>query len=298
LAPLPDADPGPFPVVVMETPYKLGERPEPRSQEAYRQEIYELRHWGKGGMGELIGDAPGVIGHPDPRVTVNVARVKGPHDPNDIQRLARRNHWINVVRCYRLGAHKNSELRGWTKAVVSVTRAGEVIKPHLLETDLEDKEVAGCMVEKLRTLKLAAAKAVSQAWIDMRVGPGDEPMPPPEDLIVPGDGTLPSEAMAKGARAGMPELEACYRAAFSYAPALWGRILIRFHLTDQGKLDEAFEAGTQFPDARVSQCVVRAARKLKFDKPEGGEIRFVVGLRFHSDRSKHELAPLPVPNKP
>jgi hypothetical protein len=91
--------------------------------------------------------------------------------------------------------------------------------------------------------------------------------------------------MRKGVEAGLEALEACYRAAFAYAPGLWGRMILRFHLTEHGKLDEAFQVNRRFPDPRVSQCVEHAARKLSFPRPDGGEIRFVVPLRFSSDRA-------------
>src|SRR5690606_31021145 len=126
---------------------------------------------------------------------------------------------------------------------------------------------------------------LTRAWVDIRVGPGDEPMPPPQDLIVPGDGVLSVEAMRAGVTAGLPAFETCYRAAFSYAPALWGRIVIRFHVTARGILDEAFEAGSHFPDARVRQCVLREARKPKFDKPKDGDVRFLAPVRFQNSRS-------------
>lgn len=291
----PTTDSGPIPLVTLEEPYKLGERAEPRSSQAYREEIRELRHWGAGGTGDLLAPLPGLEGHPDPRVVINLERIKGAHDGRDVLRLARRNHWIQVVRCYRLGAYKDAELRGATKAVLGITAAGEVVRPKLLDTALADRAVADCIVNKLRVLKMPPARAASTAWLELRVGPGDEPLPPPEELIVPGDGMLAVAALREGLRAGLPRIEACYRTAFAYAPSLWGRMLLRFHLTDRGKLDEVFEAGTQFPDPRVSQCVVHEARKLKFPKPAFGDIRFVVGLRFQSDRSKHELPPAPIP---
>jgi hypothetical protein len=105
-------------------------------------------------------------------------------------------------------------------------------------------------------------------------------MPPPPSLITPGDGQFDVEAVRSVMTAALPDLEACYRPALVYAPELWGRLGIRFHLTEKGKLDEAFEVESQFPDERVSLCALRAARKLKFPKAVGGEIRFVVPLRF------------------
>ncbi len=84
-------------------------------------------------------------------------------------------------------------------------------------------------------------------------------------------------------RAALPTFEACYRPALAYAPKLWGRLGVRFHQTDKGKVDEAFEAESRFPDERVTLCVLRAARALAFPKPAGGEVRFVVPLRFSTD---------------
>jgi len=120
-------------------------------------------------------------------------------------------------------------------------------------------------------------------------------MPPPEDLLIPGDGFLSTTAMRDGLRPAEPEFEACYRRSLQKVPGLWGRMLLRFHVTERGKVDEAFQAGTQFPDPRMSQCVLRTARRLSFAKPEGGDLRFVVGLRFSSDRSRHELPDAPPP---
>ncbi len=283
----PPAATGPTPSITLETPYKMGERVEPKTREAYLVDWRDRKRWNDGAMGELIGDAAPVVGHPDPRVIVNVDKVQGPHDAKRLQRSARRYHWINVVRCYRLGAYKDPHLRGWTKAVVTVDRNGRVRRPRLLETKLKDDAVARCMVKRLGKLRLHRARKISRVWLSMRVGPGDEPMPPPEDLLVAGDGQLSLSDMTTGVRAGLPAMKTCYRAAFDYAPGLWGRIVIRFHLTKAGRVDEAFEAGSRFPDARMRQCVLHAARKLGFPKPAGADIRFVVPLRFFSDRSKH-----------
>ena len=60
---------------------------------------------------------------------------------------------------------------------------------------------------------------------------------------------------------------------------------IRFHLTAQGQLDEAFQTESRFPDARVEQCLLRAARQLSFPRPQGGDIRFAVPLRLSTDRA-------------
>jgi hypothetical protein len=285
-APAPPPEPPLEVWVVMETPYKMDARVDPATEAEWLAEFRERRVWSHGGMGELVGEPRPVQGHPDPRVIVNIDKVEGPHDADKLQRIARQYHWINVVRCYGIGWYKKPDLEGWTHAEATISSGGAVLRPKLVDTELDDGDVAKCVVDKLRSLKMPRAARSSRAFIDIRVGPGDEPVPPPDDLIVPGDGELPVDEMKRGVEPALPLFEQCYRAAFDYAPALWGRIEIRFHLTDKGKLDEAFEAkDTQFPDARVRQCVLAEARKLKFTKPKGGDLRFVVPIRFSNSRS-------------
>lgn len=281
----PAEDPGPEVLLYIETPYKLEERPPPSSQQAYKDDIMDRRKWNSGGMGELTGEPPGVEGHPDPRVIVNLDEVSGGIEEKTLVRVARKYHWINVVRCYRLGAYKDRHLRGWTKGKLVVAANGRVKKASFESTDLKDEEVARCVIDKLRTIEFPPAKRETRAVVSVRVGPGDEPMPPPKDLIVPGDGVLSLEAMRAGVRAGEEAILKCYRDAFAYAPGLWGRIILRFHVTKYGQTDEAFEAGSRFPDAHVAQCVVHAARELKFARPDGGDIRFVVPIRLWNDQT-------------
>jgi hypothetical protein len=91
--------------------------------------------------------------------------------------------------------------------------------------------------------------------------------------------------MLAGAELGRAAFEGCYRAALEYAPELWGRVPIRFHVTRKGLVDEAFDDGGRLPDARLRQCILRAARKLQFPAPRGGDLRFVVPLRMSTDRA-------------
>ncbi len=118
-----------------------------------------------------------------------------------------------------------------------------------------------CLAEQVRTVALPRARGASVVAVDLQIGHGDEPMAPPASLIVPGDGELSPEAIGAVIEAALPTFEACYRPALAYAPELWGRLGIRFHVTEKGKTDEAFEVESRFPDERVTLCVLRAARR-------------------------------------
>lgn len=279
------ADPAPRVSITIEPPFRLDRRVFPADKAAFLADLRDRTRWNQGGLGTLAGPLPKVAGHPVPKVIVDVTHVAGPHPAAEVQRILRKMFWSKVVECYGLGAYKDQKLRGKTTVKLRITRAGKVTASRVEGSTLNDPDVVACLADKIRAMDLPRARAASQVAVDIQVGPGDEPMPPPASLATPGDGILPPEVIRGVIVAALPSFEACYRPALEYAPELWGRLGIRFHLTDRGKLDEAFEVESRFPDERVSLCVLRAARGLSFPKPSGGEMRFVVPLRFRSERS-------------
>ena len=271
------------PPITLEIPFRLDRRPTFTSKEAFLLDLRERTRWNKGSLGTLAAELPTVPGHPAPKVIVDVTSAAGGLKTADVQRVLRKMLWIKVIECYGLGAYKDQTLKGTASIAFRVSPAGQILGARTTGATLPDAEVVACLVNRLQRVELPKAKKGSTAAIQIEVHQGDEPMPPPLSLITPGDGNLDVEAVRAVMTAALPELEGCYRPALAYAPELWGRLGIRFHLTEKGKLDEAFEVESQFPDERVSLCVLRAARKLKFPKAEGGEIRFVVPLRFGAE---------------
>jgi hypothetical protein len=275
------AEVGPKPApVTLEIPFRLDRRPTFTSKEAFLLDLRERTRWTKGSLGNLAAELPRVPGHPMPKVIVDVKSASGGLKAADVQRVLRKMLWIKVIECYGLGAYKDQTLHGTASIAFRVSAAGQILGARSTGATLPDAEVVACLVNRLQRVDLPRARKGSTAAIQIEVNHGDEPMPPPPSLITPGDGSFDVEAVRAVMTAALPDLEGCYRSALVYAPELWGRLGIRFHLTEKGKLDEAFEVESQFPDERVSLCVLRAARKLKFPRAVGGEIRFVVPLRF------------------
>ena len=302
-APVPSAaaPPQPHASVVLERPYKLGARPDPKDPAAWKEYIRELRAWNDGGLGALVAEQPAPEGHPDPRVIIDIEQARGGLDAKTVERISRQYHWINVVRCYRLGFYQEPTLHGWTRGRFTISRGGKVTGHKLAKSELGDAAVAKCLLERLSELGFPRAKAGTEVKIAIKVSPGDEPLPPPDDKLVPGDGELSPDEILLALGPVLPAWEACYRAGLGYAPELWGRIPIRFHLTTEGKLDEAFDELGRFPEPRVKQCILHAARQARFPRPRKGDVRFVVPVRMSSDRSAHasaaspELAPAELP---
>lgn len=267
----------------MEPAFRLDRRVVPPTRAAFLADLHERTRWNKGGMGPLAAEPPPVPGHPAPKVILDVPHVKGPLPAADAQRVLRLRFWIKAVECFSLGAYKDQHLRGTATLAVSVHASGKVghatVKATTFAEPLYD-DVNRCLETRMLGMTLPKARAGSSVAVELQIGHGDEPVAPPYPLLVPGDGELTPEAMRAAVEPALPTFAACYRDALAYAPALWGRLGIRFHVTEKGKTDEAFEAESQFPDPRVQLCVLRAARKLVFPKPAGGDLRFIVPLRF------------------
>lgn len=274
----------------IETPFRLDRRVFPATKAAFLADLADRTRWNKGGLGALAAPLPPVPGHAPPKVILDVTHVAGPHPAADLQRVLRRTFWSKAVECFSLGAYKDQKLRGTATLDLHVAPGGQVRAARITGTTFQDGDVTACLAERSRKLALPRAKGRSVVTVELQIGHGDEPVPPPASLVVPGDGELAPGAVRAVIEAARGELEACYQSALAYAPELWGRLGIRFHVTEKGKTDEAFEVESRFPDERVSLCVLRAARRLTFPTPVGGDVRFVVPLRLWSDRSATTLA--------
>lgn len=282
--PPPPAPKGPRIVIHVEPPYKLGERPVPQDRASYQADLLDRRQWNTGGLGPLEG-APPSEGHPMPRVIIDVTGLTGPHDRAEVERLLRRNHWIRVIGCYRKGAYKNQALRGDASVTFAITRRGVIEAATLRSSTLDDEVVSACLAGELPRLTMPRARGPSKVTARIHVAPGDVPMPPPQDELVPGDGAIDRAQIHRVVSLAVPQLEICYRRALLYRPELWGRLVLRFHVTDKGKLDEVFEEESRFPEAPTLHCVLDQARELSFPRPTGGDVRFVVPIRLWNERA-------------
>jgi hypothetical protein len=277
--------PEPRSTITLEAPFRLDRRVVPPTRAAFLADLAERTLWNKGDMGKPSAEPPPVPGHPAPKVILDVPHASGPLSQADAQRVLRLRFWIKAVECFSLGAYKNQSLRGTATLAVRVAASGKVDAASVRDTSFTDAEVNACLADRMRGMKLPTARAGSKLAVELQIGHGDEPVPPPAALIVAGDGEIPLDAIRSVVTSALPSFEGCYRAAFAYAPELWGRLGIRFHVTEKGKTDEAFEVESRFPDEHVSLCILRAARSLVFPKPTGGDLRFIVPLRLRSDRA-------------
>lgn len=246
--------------VVVGDPFFLGDKPVPPKQ---------------GELGPLIGERPPETGHPAPRVIVDVLEARG-MKKKAAEAAARAGSWGKVVACYGKKAWADPKLEVDVKLRVSVSK-GAVRSARLLRAKSKDA-VETCLTKALVGVAMPKTKRATTATLRVRVFPGDEPVPPPADAVERGPGDLDLARAKAVVEAAAPEFRSCHEQALGYAPKLWGDLAVRFRVKDDGSVVEAFEVGGPFPEDRVTRCVLRRARGLRFDAPAGGPVRFVVPL--------------------
>lgn len=94
---------------------------------------------------------------------------------------------------------------------------------------------------------------------------------PPSTL----QGGIPKELVASTLRTALPAIRTCYEKSLTTQPTLSGKVMTSFRIAADGRVDEATEApgeGPPFPDPKVTECILKEIRALRFPKPNGGGV--------------------------
>lgn len=72
----------------------------------------------------------------------------------------------------------------------------------------------------------------------------------------------------------------CYERRLLDKPSLSGRVVFTWTVAANGSVKSARQRSSTVGDAKVSQCVLKIIRKMKFPKPEGGEVEISYPFMF------------------
>lgn len=292
----PDAPPVESPVALrIEKPFLGWARGRPEGRVAGASHDQELARWNVGGTSdpEFISNKPGF--HPAPRVKVDTVVVAGALQKNArvdpkskkpdrvlsqaslLARARKYGYWPFRL-CFEAGLRKKPTLGGKTRIRFRVNRAGRILKKRLVQTKLEDREVAQCLVEAASEIELLPAFRSIDVEASIELWRGDAPLPtlvePPEKSP-----SLDHEAITPVIEATRSSFEACYRSALGRDPSVWGRIELAFQLDPTGVVTNVTERDSHFPDEEAVSCVIETARALQFP-PKKSRPSFLVGFRF------------------
>lgn len=281
--------------LVIEKPFLAWARGRPEGRVAGAAHDVELARWNVGGTSdpEFISNKPGF--HPATRVKVDTVVVAGALQKNArvdpkskkpdrvlsqaslLARSRKYGYWPFRL-CFEEGLRKKPTLGGKTRIRFRVNRAGRILMKRLVQTKLEDRDVAQCLVEAASEIELLPAHRSIDVEASIDLWRGDAPLPtlvePPEKAP-----NLDHEALTPVLEAARPSFEACYRSALVRDPKVWGRVELALQVDPTGVVTSATERDSHFPDKETVSCVIETARALQFP-PKKSRPSFLFGLRF------------------
>lgn len=109
-----------------------------------------------------------------------------------------------------------------------------------------------------------ALRARVQALVDEEKAAEQVEEPAPE-------GALARESIKRVVQQHAKQVQYCYEVSLSKTPDLAGKVTVHFTIGRDGSVIEASDASNPpFPDASVTDCIVKRFKTWKFPKPEGG----------------------------
>ena len=86
-------------------------------------------------------------------------------------------------------------------------------------------------------------------------------------------GSLNKELIRRVVQQHRSKFKYCYEKALLRQPGLSGKLVLRFIIAGDGRTSKVeIDPGSTLKDAAVEECVVKAARSMKFPTPTGGGV--------------------------
>ncbi|MEZ4223680.1 MAG: AgmX/PglI C-terminal domain-containing protein [Polyangiaceae bacterium] len=288
--------------IVVETPYRLYERPRAKGAVAAAVADEALARWNVGGKGDpaFISNRPGF--HPGARVRVDTKVTRG-RLPSHLVKTRRTGRYPNVLSetsllarsrkygywpyrlCFEEGLRENPALSGKTTLRLTIDGRGRVVAPRVTATKLKDAEVPECLRKRTQELTFPPPPRGRSIGVDLTVElwPGDAPVSriaPPRGEHFDNPGTLDATVLENRLRELVPQIAECYDGGLSADPDLWGRLAFRLDVAANGKLARSHEEETRFPDRGVRRCVQKLLNSFRPGAPRGGEVHMVAAFRL------------------
>jgi len=100
------------------------------------------------------------------------------------------------------------------------------------------------------------------------------------------NGNLKPEDLRKHVTLDMPKFKKCYEAGLAKKADLQGRMIVKFAVSEKGKVERAIDGGGLFPDGEVSKCVLDIFNAMDFGSQTGAATTVFLPIDFSP-----ELAP-------
>jgi hypothetical protein len=146
--------------------------------------------------------------------------------------------------------------------------------------EIDDALVVSCVLKAARNLTLPPPeRGTPEVTLEVSLWPGDAPVRSGGPAPAEARATSPPDALVAALRSRWPQVRACYAEGLRRNPDLWGRLAMRFRITQAGQITEAAEVESHFPDRDVTECVLEAYERAGLS-PSGEDRVLVYPLRL------------------
>ncbi len=160
----------------------------------------------------------------------------------------------------------------------ALDKRGRVRLAKRIQAELRDEQVVSCLVQAIAGLTLTApARGMPEIVLEVALYPGDEPVPARTAAAAHAVGD--AESVTRTMRETWPALQRCYADGLARDPELWGRVAVRLRIATRGRVTDATEIESHFPDAAVTACVCRVLGRLDgVAAPDGATLVYALRL--------------------
>lgn len=80
-------------------------------------------------------------------------------------------------------------------------------------------------------------------------------------------GSIDKEAIRKVIRDNQKQIQACYEKTLNKQPGLYGKVILEWVITNNGRVKDAHVKSTSLSSSEVENCVLSRLRTWKFPEP-------------------------------
>ena len=286
----------PPPEVSLELPYPVDARPRSESPMQAAAEDEELARWNVGGSSDPSAASSQATFHPGTRVVVDTRPAK--LRPGAVRRTPPRGLTFERVQaqarshgywpfrlCFEAGQREKKGAGGETRVAFSIGTRGKVRAARLLDSKLENRASAACLVREVLKLEFTPRPPrVVPLVASIRIWPGDAELPSasePAVAVLPPGGSFDPGVMRARVAEKQTELNGCFADARRTDPGLWGRLALTVILEVDGSVHRVSEVESRFPSATATRCAQMLISGLGFPSVNGKPFSFVLPLRLN-----------------